>query len=160
MEVTIEATVVKGGEPYGDVTAKLLVFDPRGNLVLTKDMEVKDPAAGLLSTTLTTDETALLVPGVALIMVIVTDLETGFVVPRSAPIIVIPEIAYMERVISDIEARLTSDIAGVESSLSKKISDLESSLSGTLTTVLAVVIVSLVISLASLGLTIRAMRAK
>jgi len=129
VEATIMVTATLNGEPYNNTEIIFILLDAEGNAILRKNGELTGP--GEFTITLTQEETGALTPGVYTIQVISIGKEAALAKVVTASLTVVPEIVYIERIIRDVETRLTSLIESISESLtttSEEVSTVRSSM--------------------------------
>ncbi|ABL77559.1 ABC transporter substrate-binding protein [Thermofilum pendens] len=167
LEAVFTIQVTYKGQPYPNKRmdfVKFLVLDPAGN-VLAKG-SATPTAEGVWQAKLSPEDTGKLTPGPYRIMVIALSKDVASPAIKESPFTVIPQIAYFQTMVAGIRGQLESRIAGVETGVSEvrgKISDIAnsvSSLQGTVNTVLALSVLSLIIAVVAVFLALRKPKAE
>ncbi|RLE65039.1 MAG: hypothetical protein DRN53_00305 [Thermoprotei archaeon] len=147
-EFDIQVTVA--GKAYERAKVKYLVTDPLGRFTFSGAGE--HVGGGLFKITFSEEDTAKLMPGTYKMTLITVGEEAATPKLIETTFTVIPEIAYFEKLVKGVEARVTT-VEGSVSSLSDEISSLRSeieALRGQIGTLTTISVISIVIAIAAL----------
>ena len=128
VEATITIHVTLAGEPYDKVDLSFSLIDPTGRVIMEKTPE--RTAAGTFEVTLTPEETGALTPGTYTVQVICLGHEAALAKVATATLLVVPELVYVEALISGLESRLKAMIDELRASLEETSRSVEETKSG------------------------------
>ena len=151
VEATITIHVTLAGEPYDKVDLTFSLLDSTGRTILTKTPTRTGP--GTFEVTLTPEETGALTPGTYTVQVIAIGHEAALAKVTTSPLLVVPELVYVETLLSSLETKLTTMIDELRSSLaetSKGVEETKSSV-GTVTTLVGAAVGLSIVSAALSG---------
>jgi peptide/nickel transport system substrate-binding protein len=125
LSATFDLGVTVAGEPYSDVAMKYLLIDPTGQVL--SSASAMDLGGGDFSVELTATDTAALTAGSYKLLTIAVGEEYAVPTKTETVFTVIPELAYFQTLVADLEAQLESSDNTI-ASLQSSVDDLNTSL--------------------------------
>ena len=172
-EFKLKASVA--GEPYSKVNVLATIINPLGEAVISKSAELTAP--GEFTVKLTEEETSKLTPGTYTLLTLAIGEEAAIPSVTTKSFTVIPEIAYFETMVKDLEMSLSTEIedlrdemeetraqimeeARAEISKVAGVTEQVSALTGRINALMALSAVAIILSLVAIGLTLLTLRRK
>ena len=162
LEMTVDLSVTVAGEPYSNVDITAMVIDPTGKLIIKVPAEMVE--VGKFRITLEPEDTAKLAPGVYTLLILAVGKEAAIPKTYTKPFTVIPELAYFQILIKDVETKLKSDIDKMKSDVDElssktdELSDKIARLSGQISMLMALATVAIILSIIGIVVGVIAIR--